>query len=263
MLDVLIYYFLSVALLIAGLIGVCLFFKKKNIKVRLLFFFLGIIFAVVYFLILFALFFSTFNANNDQYFFSFSYLFWIGLAYVLILSLVRSLAIKGLFFSKEYKEQGLSFSFGFGAAPALLIGIYLLMFFFVIAYNGLFNGPAEWNNEGYFIFADNTIINLLLPRASGAFFAMIALVIYSFFAVAVGWLYKKISEKLYNWTCFILIPIGLGLLETAMILPIPYINMNSYWQLSIIAAVVFGLAVLLISLLPKEKDPAAYTKQFE
>ncbi len=263
MLNVLIFYLLSVVLFAIGAVGLVGFFKKRNVKLRLPFVFLGIILAVLYFVVLFVLFFSTFNANSDQYFFTKTYVLGIGFSYVFILSIVRCLLMKVAFFNKEYSEQGLSFTLGFGTAPALFIAIYLLLFFFVIAYNGLFNGPAVWNAEGYFIFEDNTIINLLLPKASGAFYAMIALVFYAAFTLIESWFYKKISEKLYKWVYFILFPIAFALLETAMILPIPYIDMNSYWKLSIISAVVVGLAILLVNLLPKEKNPLEYTKQFE
>ncbi len=261
--DVLVFYLLSVVLFLFGGAALSLFFKKRNIKPRLTFVFLGILFAVVYFVVLFVLFFSTFNVNSDQYFYTKTYLIGIGLAYVFILSIVRCLLMKAVFFNKEYNEQGLSFAFGFGLAPALFIAIYLLLFFFVIAYNGMFNGPATWNSEGYLIFADNTIINLLLPKASGVLYAMVALVFYGAFALIEAWFYKKICEKNYKWFYIFLFPIAFALLETAMILPIPYTNMNSYWQLSIIAAVVVGLSIVLVNLLPKEKVLPEYTKQFE
>ena len=261
--SVLVFYLLSVVLFAIGGAALSFFFKKRAIKPRWTFAFLGILFAVLYFVVLFVLFFSTFNVNSDQYFFTKTYSIGIGLAYVFILSIVRCLIMKVVFFNKEYNEQGLSFAFGFGLAPALFIAIYLLLFFFVIAYNGLFNGPAVWNPEGYLIFGDNTIINLLLPKASGALYAMVALVFYSTFALIEAWFYKKISEKNYKWIYIVLFPIGFALLETAMILPIPYTNMNSYWHLSIIAAVVVGLAIILVNLLPKEKVLPEYTKQFE
>lgn len=261
--SVLIFYLLSVVLFAVGVAALAMFFKKRDIKLRLTFVFLGILFSVVYFVVLFVLFFSTFNANSDQYFFTKTYLVGIGLSYVFILSIVRCLLMKVVFFNKEYNEQGLSFTLGFGTAPALFIAIYLLLFFFVIAYNGLFNGPAVWNTEGYFVFEDNTIINLLLPKASGALYAMIALIFYATFTLIESWLYKRISEKLYKWAYSILFPIAFALLETGMILPIPYINLNSYWQLSIISVVVVGMAILLVNLLPKEKAPQEYTRQFE
>lgn len=263
MLEVLIFYLASVLLFAIGLIGLVLFFKKQSIKTKPTFVFLGVLFAVLYFVVLFVLFFSTFNVNSDQYFFTNTYLIGIGFAYVFILSIVRCLAIKSLFFNREYREQGLSFDLGFGAAPAAFIAIYLLLFFFVIAYNGIFNGPAVWNAEGYFLFEDNTIINLLLPKASGALYAMFSLVLYATFVVIEGWFYKKISEKNYKWVYSIVFPIVFALLETAMILPIPYIDMDAYWQLGIIAAVVVGAAIVLTILLPKEKVPAEYTRQFE
>lgn len=263
MTGVLIYYLLSVILFVIAAVGLVAFFKKSNVAIRFPFLFFGVIAAVVYFVVLFVLFFSTFNANSDQYFYTKTYAVGIGLSYVFILSIVRCLIMKVAFFNKEYHSQGLSFTLGFGVTPALFIAIYLLLFFFVIAYNGLFNGPAVWNAEGYFIFENNTIINLLLPQASGALYAMIALVFYATFVLIESWLYKKISEKLYKWTYSILFPIVFAFLETAMILPIPYINMNSYWKLSIIDGVVVGLAIVLIVLLPKEKTPMEYEKQFE
>lgn len=261
--SVLIFYLLSVLLFAGGVVALAMFFKKRNLKPRLMFVFLGVIFAVLYFVLLFVLFFSTFNANSDQYFYTKAYSVGIGFAYVFILSIVRCLIKKSVFFNREYPEQGLSFTLGFGMAPAMFIAIYLLLFFFVIAYNGIFNGPAVWNTDGYFIFEDNTIINLLLPKASGAFYAMITLIFYATFALIESWFYKKISEKNYKWTYFVLFPIVYALLETAMILPIPYIDMNSYWQLCILSAVVVGLAILLVNLLPKEKEVQDYAKQFE
>ena len=263
MLNVLVFYLLSVVRFAAAVVGLVVFFKKKQIKLRLSFLFLGIIAAILYFVLLFVLFFSTFNANSDQYFFTKTYVIGIGFSYVFVLSIVRCLLMKVAFFNKEYNEQGLSFTLGFGTAPALFIAIYLLLFFFVIAYNGIFNGPAVWNAEGYFLFEDNTIINLLLPKASGAFYAMIALAFYAYFALIESWLYKKISQKIYKWVYFILFPIAFGLLETGMILPIPYVDMGSYWVLSILGGIAVGVAIVLVNLLPKEKAPVEYTRQFE
>lgn len=263
MFEVLALYLVSALLFVLGIVGVVLFFKKQTLKIKPLFVFLGLLFAILYFVVLFVLFFSTFNANSDQYFYNTTYVVGIGFAYVFILSIVRCLLIKSLFFNREYREQGLSFDLGFGVAPAAFVAVYLLLFFFVIAYNGIFNGPAVWSSDGYFIFEDNTIINLLLPRASGALYVMIALVLYAAFVLIEGWFYKKVSEKNYKWIYSVIFPIIFALLETGMILPIPYVDMNAYWQLDIVSAVAVGLALLLVIRLPKEKSPAAYTKQFE
>ena len=85
--DVLVFYLLSVVLFAIGGAALSLFFKKRNIKPRLTFVFLGILFAVVYFVVLFVLFFSTFNVNSDQYFYTKTYTIGIGLAYIFILSI--------------------------------------------------------------------------------------------------------------------------------------------------------------------------------
>ena len=53
MYNVLIFYFLSVVLFAVGVAVLAMFFKKRDIKLRLTFVFLGILFAVAYFVVLF------------------------------------------------------------------------------------------------------------------------------------------------------------------------------------------------------------------
>lgn len=263
MVEVLIFYLCSTLAAIAAIFGGVLWFKKKEVDLHLKFFFLGIIVSVVYFTVLLVLFFSTFNATSDQYFNTGSFRVLIGFVYVFILCLVRSLIFRGTLFAREKREQGMSLSFGFGVGPALLLGIYLLMMAVVILYNGIVHSPVEWNAEGYLLFADNTIIGMIFPMPAAHLYIMLAFIGYMAMVLANGWFYKQISQRVISPVIVVSFAIGLALLETGTILPIPFVDMGSYWGLSIIGTVAAILAITLVCFLPKEKKPMDYTKQFE
>ena len=263
MAEVLIFYFCSVIAAVGAVIGAFLWFKKKEIAIRPLFLFLGVIISVVYFAILLVLFFSTFNATSDQYFNTASFRGLIGFVYVFLLCIVRSLITRAALFAQEKREQGMSFAFGFGIGPALLLGIYLFMMAMAILYNGIAHSPVEWNADGYLLFADNTIIGMVFSTPAAHLYMMLALISYLPTILANGLFYKKISERVFSPVIVVGFAVGLALLETGAILPIPFINMNSYWGLAIIGVIVALLSIALVCFLPKEKKAKDYTKQFE
>lgn len=263
MIEVLIFYFCSVLAAVGAIVGGFFWFKKKEIKIRPAFLFLGIIVSIIYFVILLILFFSTFNATSDQYFNTASFRILIGFVYVFALCITRSLILRGTVFVQEKREQGMSLAFGFGAGPALLLGIYLFMMAVVIIYNGIAHSPVEWNSDGYLLFSNNTIIGMIFPTPAAHLYMMLTFVSYLPTILANGWFYKQVSRRAISPVIVVCIAVGLALLETGAILPIPFINMNSYWGLTIIGGVVSLLSIVLVSFLPREKKPADYTKQFE
>ncbi len=162
------------------------------------------------------------------------------------------------------KEQGQSFSLGFGMAPILFIGFYLLIMALVLIGNSLFNGPAIIN-DGFISFADNTIISIFQPVGGHLSFAG-ALLFYGVVVVAFDRFADQITFGSYRLWVSIVWCILLALLEGLMILPIPFIKMYGleHWHLPIIAGVVAVAASLLVWLMPKKKElNTTYTKQFE
>ncbi len=263
MVEVLIFYFLGAIAAVCAIFGAGLWFKKRGVAIRPLYLFMGIIVSVVYFTVLLVLFFSTFNATSEQYFNTGSFRLVIGFVYVLLLCLIRSLIIRGTLFAQEKREQGMSLTFGFGLGPALLLGIYLFMMAVVILYNGIAHPPAEWNADGYLLFSNNTIIGMIFPTPASHLYIVLAFIGYLAMVLANGWFYKRVSEQVISPVIVVLYAGGLALLETSVILPIPFIEMDAYWALTIISVVAALIAITLVYFLPKEKNPADYTKQFE
>ena len=264
MAETLTFYLLSVLVLAIGIVGSLFFFKRKKIKFHPLFFFLGMIVSIVYFVLMFVLFFSTFNANSDQYFYGWGYVFCIGLAYVLILGVVRSLIIKATLFAKEYTGQGMSLVYGLGITPALFVGIYLFMMSIVVIFKSIrFGTPVMDAAEGYLVFGDNNIQNPLFYPLSAHLFIMLFLIAFLVMILANGWFYKAISQRNLPYKITVPFAILFAILETALILPLPFVGSITYGGVALIGGISAGCAVLLATLLPKEKMPADYTKQFE
>ncbi len=261
--SVLLSYVAALAVLIAGFLGIYLFLEKKlQIKIRWGMFFLGIITTVFYCAAIVLLFRVTFSV--DYYYNTVFFRSMVGLVFLAILCVVRLLVVRSTFFKNHRVEQGYSFSFGFGIAPAALMGVYLLLMTLVVAGNGLFNGPCIVEEEGYLSFADNTIITIFRPVAGHVSVALV-FIAYAVMMTASAHLLQKLSKGNYRfgvsvaWTFFMI------LLEAGAILPLPFISMYKldHWQLAVIVGIFAAINVLLVRFIPKVKSSTTYTRQFE
>lgn len=252
-------YAIALLLIAAGVGGVFFLLKKKT---RLGMFFLGVITMVVFFFAVLLLFRLTFN--TDQYYNTPFFRTMVGFVFLALLNLLRILIVKSAFFSRYKEEEGFSFSFGFGAAPALFLGVYLLIMLPVVGFNGLFNGPCLVAEEGYLTFADNTIITVFRPAAGHISFAL-AFLLFALMSLFTGSLLRKLcQEKIrtgvaVGWTVFAVV------LESLVILPLPFYAMYglSHWQLTVWTAVLAVIHGLLVAFIPKIREDATYSKQFE
>ena len=263
MIEILLCYIFAFLVCIAGLAGIYLFLKKKlQVKLHWGALSIGVITAVVYFFIIMLLFQATFRTEyyyNTPFFRS-----MVGGLFLALLALTRYMLVKVICFNRYKEDLGYSFSFGFGAAPAVFLAIYLLIMALVIAGNGIFNGPCVIEEEGYLSFADNTIISVFRPAAGHISFAVMFVLLPVMMLLSAHLLWR-ISEKKYNAAVSVVWVILFSLLETIAILPIPFINMYAlkHWQLLLIVAVTTAIGVILLKFMPKEKKPSNYIKQFE
>ncbi len=263
MTAILLCYIAAFLLSIAGFAALYLFLRKKlQVRLRWGMFSLGIITAVIYFLVILLLYHVTFNP--DYYYNTPFFRSMVGMVFLALLCLIRLMLVKFAFFGRYNEQGGYSFCFGFGAAPGAFLTFYLLFMTLVVAGNGLFNGPCIVESEGYLSFADNTIISIFRPAAGHISFA---LVFFAFAAmeIASACLLHKISEEPYHpgvsvaWVLFAV------LLEAGAILPIPFISMYglAHWQLAVIVSILSAVSISLVRFIPKKSDPSTYTKQFE
>ncbi len=262
MTEILIYYIISLLFLAGSIWGIGVFLKKQAIKMRWGMFFLGILAAVLYFIVVLVLFKLTFS--GDEYYNTSLFRGTVGFVFIALLCLFRTLIVKGFFFGKYKEEQGLSLCFGFGIAPGLLLGFYLLIMTVVLAVNGIFNGPCVLEEGGYLSFADNTIITVFRPAAGHLSFAIL-LVSFIVLALASGWIQKNISMTKRKMSVSILWTVFLVVLEAAAVLPIPFISMFglSHWHVAVIGTIAATFAVLLVRFMPRVKEEEEYTRQFD
>ena len=188
----------------------------------------------------------------------------VGMVYVVLTALLRFLLVKGIFFNRYKEEQGYSFVWGFGSTPAIFLGLYLLIMTFVVAVNGIFNGPCIVESEGYLSFADNTIISVFQPTAGHISFAVLFLA-FSVLHLASAYLMNKLSVRPYNLSIIIFWPIMLLVLEGIALLPIPFIAMfqMSHWQVALVGVIAAAISVALVIFMPRDNRPVEYIKQFE
>jgi hypothetical protein len=271
LIKVLLFYFLSMVALAGAVWGGIRLFKKKEIRLKIGAMLLGGGISVVYLLILFLLYWSTFNANIDGYFFTNStannvlVIFLIGSAYVFVLSLVRSLILNAVYFSAKKRDAGFSFDFGFAAAPAMLIGILYFFNFCVKIYYAIFNGPAVWNiDEERFIFGNNIALSpALYTDPAKHFYIMIALI--AFFAILLSgaFIFEGIAKKEYK-TIWASVGAGAVLLfESLFIASIPWCDFFGWLLIAVLSIIVAAGAVAIAHYLPRKKEQLGYTKQFE
>lgn len=262
MTSILLCYIIGFLLCAAGLSALYLLLKKKLEKLRWGPFFIGVICAVAYFLIIMLLFRATFR--SDYYYNTVAFRTLVGFVFLALLALARFLLVKAVFFSRYKEEQGFSFCFGLGAAPVAFLGIYLLIMTLVVAGNGIFNGPCVVESEGYLSFADNTIISVFRPAAGHVSFAVLFVALAGMFLIS-GGLLCRISIKRYHPAVSVAWVIFMMVLEAVAILPLPFVSMYglSHWQLALIVCVAAIISAVLLIVMPKERKPANYTKQFE
>ena len=257
------YYFAAILLLAAGFTGLYLYFKKKQkTKIHWGMFFLGIIVAVAVFLIILLLFRLTFKP--EYYYNTPFFRTLVGFVFLALLALLRMLIVRSALYNRYKEAQGDSFCFGFGAAPGLFLGIYLLIMLPVVGFNGLFNGPCQVAEEGYLTFADNTIITVFRPAAGHLSFAA-AFLSFAILTVAAGGFLRKISTQPYRTGVMVLWTVFAIALESAAILPLPFFAMYGlkHWQFAIWSVVLAAIQIALVRFFPKIQEESTYTKQFE
>lgn len=263
MTEVLLYYLASIAVAVALVVGTALFLKKKKIKPRMLFVFLGSIISVIYFVVMMVLFFSTFNANSDQYFYSNGYVICIGLVYVFLLSLVRALLVNKTMFANERNDNAFSFLWGFGATPAVFMAFYMLIYTVILLVKWTTLGAGEFDPvSGSFWFADNYRYNPIVYPLAGHLYIMLAFFAVGVLILANGWLYKVLNERKMPAWLACLYAGGFALLESLAFIVFPFAD-GAYWKFAVVSGLCAIVAVVMTLFLPKEKKPADYTKQFE
>ncbi len=263
MTEILLCYIVSLAVIAAGFAAFLVYFKRgAKIRLQAGSVLIGILSAVLYFALLVLLFMATFS--TDYYYNTVFFRSLVGFVFIALLCLARLLLTRSVFFNRDKDSQGLSFCFGFGAAPAVLLAVYLLIITLVVAFNGLFNGPCVVEEGEYLSFADNTIISVFRPAAGHISFALLA-VFYAVITTASGFVLRKFSARPYGIFVTVLWVVLMILLETVAVFPVPFISMFQldHWQLPLIGAIAAAGSATLARFMPKEKKPADYTKQFE
>lgn len=263
MTDVLLCYLAALAIC-AGAFWSLLLLMKRGLhgRLRLGGFFGGMLFAIAFFLVMMLLFQGTFR--TEQYYNTVIFRGVVGFVYLVLLCFARFLLVRLAFFGREREEQGSSFCMGFGCAPGAFLAAYLLIMGLVLAWNGLFNGPAIVEDNGLLGFADNTMISVFRPAAGHISFAFL----FAFFALmglSSGWFLQKITSRDYptgvtvGWLVLLLV------LESAAILPVPFIQMFqlTHWQPALIAGLCAAAHFVLVRFMPGEQKTVNYTKQFE
>ncbi len=187
----------------------------------------------------------------------------IGGVYLFLISGIRFLLTKSIFFNRYREPQGYSFALGYGLAPTLFLSLYLLVMTLALAYNALFNGPAVITNE-YLSFG-NTIFSIFQPVAGhisfAAVFALYLVIVLASFRLA-----DKSTTKNYRAIFVVLWSVLVMLSEAVALLPIPFIKMYelSHWQLLLIVGPMAIVATVLCRFIPKRPEvETTYTKQFE
>lgn len=263
MTSLLLCYAAALLLLFAGFFGIFYFLKKAvKIKPHWGMFFLGIIIAVVTAAAVVLLWRVTFRTDN--YYNTALFRTLVGFVYLALLCFLRILIVRNAAFANYREDMGYSFCFGFGAAPGLFLGVYLLIMLPVVGFNGLFNGPCIVAEEGYLTFEDNTIITVFRPAAGHISFAL-AFLFFAVMTVGTGIILHKATHRLLHrgvptaWTIFAIV------IEAAAILPLPFFGMYGlqHWALAVMEGVLGAAMILLAFLMPDIKEAATYTKQFE
>lgn len=261
--KVLLCYGIALLLLAGGVYGSLLYMKKVlKAQWKGKAFFGGILIALCYFLGIILLFRFTFSSN--MYYDTPFFRTVVGFLYLALLALVRFMILKFPFFNHYRESGGHSLSLGFGLAPAAFLSVYALLMFFVVLFNGIFNGPCIVESEGLLSFADNTMISVFQPVAGHVSFAAL-FAIFGFFNLLFSRLIERITNERISLAVAILWPVALFALEAIMLLPIPFIKMYdlAHYALPIIAGICAGIAFLLVQFMPTKKKEAKYIKQFE
>lgn len=263
MTEIMLFYIAAFLLCGLGFAALFIFVKNKlQAKLRWGSFFIGVIAAVVYFLIILLLFKASFS--NDNYYNTPWFRALVGFVYVALLGLARLMLVKSCCFNRYKEAQGYSFSFGFGSAPLAFLAIYCLIMTLVVGGNGIFNGPAVVEKAGYLSFADNTIISVFRPAAGHLSFAILFLFV-MIMIMASGYCMHRLSEQQYPLVITVGWVVMVVVLEALALIPIPFITMFrlAHWQLAVIAGFSAAASVALACFMPQKQKPANYTKQFE
>lgn len=263
MTEILLFYIAALLVCALGFAATFIFLKNKlQAKFRWGSFFIGVIAAVVYFLIILLLFKASFS--NDNYYNTAWFRALVGFVYVALLALARLMLVKGCCFNRYKEDQGYSFSFGFGCAPLAFLAIYCLIMIFVVGGNGIFNGPAVVEKAGYLSFADNTIISVFRPAAGHLSFAILFLFV-MIMVIASGHCMHRLCEQQFSLAISVGWVVMLVVLEALALVPVPFITMFrlAHWQLAVIAGFSAAVSVVLAFFMPQKQKPANYTKQFE
>ena len=263
MTHILLCYLAALIICAACFAAIYIILKKAfKIQTRWAVFFGGVLFALAYYAGVMLLFQATFR--TQQYYNTTAFRTLVGLVFLLLFCFARFLILHIFFFRQDREQQAFSFAFGFGFAPAAFLAAYLLIMSLVIAFNGIFNGPAVMEESGLLSFEDNTIISVFRPvlgHVSVALLFCFAAVL----SITLCWFMRRISTRDYHPAIRTIWLILLLLVESAAVLPVPFMKMYglAHWQLPLIAAAAAGVNLLLVRMMPGERKTPHYSKQFE
>ncbi len=259
--SVILIYLVALLLGAGGLFGISYFLKKfKGTQFRKLWLFVGVILSIAYYgleLLLFKSTFSTIDYYNTQ-----SFKIIVGFLFLMLFCLARLILTKVIFFNRQKTDSGLSFCLGFGSAWALLFTLYLLIFTFVLAYYGIFEGPCVVDTSGRLVFVDSTAISVFRPVVGHISFSVFFLSL-AMICVSNGSLLAKMAKNTIHpaisatW-CILLIAV-----ESVTIQAVLYINAIPHWAIALNGVVMAAISVLLVQFIPIRKKEPDYTKQFE
>lgn len=267
-------YFISLLVLVAAIIGITKYFKRKSVKIKYGSVVCGVLISAVCLAIVFLLFTTTFNANFSSEIFvdstkaageTVALIILIGAVYIFVLSFIRSLLLNTLFFGKGKRETGLSFAYGFAISPAFLIGLLYLKEILLFSYYGIFHGPAEWiADEERFRFSDSSAFNPALnTEEMDNFYLMLFLVALALIIFCNSIVFDRIVRKRYKFYWGLIAICIVFLMEAALFAQVPFCGLFSWLSLSLEAVLLAACCLLAVKFIPRKKEESSYTKQFE
>ncbi len=263
--NAILFYVLSILLVVASACAVAVVFKKQNKQLYPLHILYGALGFILMLILLLVLIRFAFSGDASLYMTAyFSKAFYkIGLAIIFfaIVFAARYFILNAIYYNRQEFDKGSSFFAGFGLSGGAVMIIYcFFMLISVIA--AAIRSDFSQVYEGNLLFKDGTVVSAFLPLYSHLAFALF-FTVYTAFCLALNeFMIKRVSHKykpLKTFTVYTLIELCEVVIACLFVFAISKINII---VLVLVCAVFALLSILIVKYLYKYVEESNYNKQF-
>ena len=260
----LIFYALAVIVGALTLVGTFFAFKMRKRKLMPLHILFGSLGFIVVLILMFILLMFAFSENSTVYMTAlmpeFIYKLTVAILFFAAITALRYFVLNAVYFNNDKTDEGESFLAGFGLCGGLLVAVYSLFMFIMLATTSARSTLTSFDKSALY-FADGSVISSFASPSSIMLVSVVFLV-YTALCIIIGEFMTQHATLPYSKKSTLAVYLITALCEHIMISMFLFAT-KSTLAVAIVSVFLVILAGLAVALLYKYKEELPYNKQFE